>query len=406
MFLLQLVKGADLADGVRPEVALPPAMARFSIGRDPACQWAIPDRTLALSARHCEIVPTPAGPVLRDLSTNGSFVNGSATRLSGEHLLRDGDRIEFGPYMVLVRRTGDAISPPALLQFPPEPAGADASARSPGVEETAELRGGDPAAMLARSGGVALRAGLTELLRSAPPPEDPDLALTKIRLAPRPVAGRAVASERSPEPAPTPAHPQAAIPAPAPAPLAPAAWLEALALGLGVPPEALAGRDPLQAARQVGAIAGAGVAALQALLSQQAAARRQIGSRSGALAPLRGLHLLRLAPTPQAAVQALLAAPGDAAALLHAAGSDVAAHEARLLAAFRDAVAQLGDALAPQALEAALDSTGGDRAARLWQLYAQLWHSLGGAPGQPWAQGFSEAALTHLAAAYDCAPRT
>ena len=41
------------------------------------------------------------------------------------------------------------------------------------------------------------------------------------------------------------------------------------------------------------------------------------------------------------------------------------------------------------------------RAAQRWALYQGLWQGMGLAPGQPWSEGFAEAALLHLAAAYD-----
>ncbi|MEY3253687.1 MAG: hypothetical protein RL227_2660 [Pseudomonadota bacterium] len=77
---LKVRQGARLADGLVPEVVLPQPLQRLSIGRDPQSHWLIADRTRAISARHCEIVDSPARPVLRDLSTNGTFVNGASTR--------------------------------------------------------------------------------------------------------------------------------------------------------------------------------------------------------------------------------------------------------------------------------------------------------------------------------------
>ncbi len=53
MFRLRIVKGAEHAEGVQAEARLPDVLTRFTVGRDPANHWPIPDRTLALSARHC-----------------------------------------------------------------------------------------------------------------------------------------------------------------------------------------------------------------------------------------------------------------------------------------------------------------------------------------------------------------
>jgi predicted component of type VI protein secretion system len=285
------------------------------------------------------------------------------------------------------------------------------------VEATTPLRGGDPAAMLGSA--APARPGLTEILRAAPPLADESQEVTKIRMAPKPAArderpGAAPAPAPAPTPAPAPAAvapppapPQAAPPAAAAA--APDAVLAQLAAGLGLPPEALAGHNPAQAAAQVATLARAAVVALRMLLEQQAQARRQIGSRAPALGAVRELGTLRLAATPEAALQALLAPGADAAAPVQRAAEELAAHQARLLAAFRGAAGRLGEDIAPASLQAALGATAaaptGPQQAQLWALYTQVWQSLGLAPGQGWAQGFQEAALLHLAAAYDDSPR-
>lgn len=260
MWSLKVVKGADLADKLVREVTLPQPLQRFVIGRDPAAHWTIADRTLAISGRHCEIVDTPAGPALRDLSTNGTFVNGSPQRLSGDHLLRDGDSIELGPFDIQV------AGPP----MPERPSVAAAPAplpRSAGVMDTAPQRGGDPAAMLAL-GASHERIGLTEILRVAAPAEDSGVDMTRIRMAPPPTA-------RQPAPPPAAAAPpvQATATPAAAEPLAktttpttPADPLaQALARGLGVPVQALAGQNLLQLVEQLAASARVAHEALRGL---------------------------------------------------------------------------------------------------------------------------------------------
>lgn len=368
MLSLTLVGGADHSEGARTSARVPVAQARFTIGRDPACDWVLPDRTLALSARHCEIVRTPAGPVLRDLSTNGTFVNGAASRMAGDHPLRDGDRIVAGPFTLTVSLVAaDAAAPVPLDRDRP----AAPAARAPAVDDTAPLvmppgRGRDPAAID---------------LPARPPPPDDDLGLTRIRPAPRP-------SPPAPAPAPVPAIP--AIPA-----AAPAAWIAALAQGLGLPPQALAGQDPAQLAEQLGRLTRASVEGLRQLLEQQAHARRRIGSRKPAA--LRSASPLRLAGSTDEALLALLAAdPADPVAQ---AVADLSRHQDQLVAACRGAIQRLAEDLAPAALASSVP--GGDPA-RHWALYAGLWQRLGlAAEGAPWPAGFVEAALLHLAAAYD-----
>jgi len=231
MWSLKLIKGAELADKLVPEVRLPEPLTRFVIGRDPASQWMLTDRTLAVSGRHCEITASAHGPLLHDRSTNGTFVNGAAQRLPGPLPLRDGDRIEIGPFTVLV------AGPPMPARVVPAAATPAPPPRPASVTDTRPLRGGDPAAMLAGGGGFS-KVGLTEILRGAPKQEESGVDVTKIRLA---------ASRPSAPPiaAPPPAAP---VPAPPPAHLA-----EALSRGLGVPAAALPQVDLLVLAERVAA---------------------------------------------------------------------------------------------------------------------------------------------------------
>jgi predicted component of type VI protein secretion system len=374
MLSLKLVGGADRAEGVRLEMRMPSGQTVFSIGRDPGCDWALPDRSLALSARHCEIQRTGAGLVLHDLSTNGSFVNGATARLAAPHLLHDGDRITLGPYVVLVGlHAGAGVglehadASPAPLPVP-----------SPAVDDTAVVpllvqRGRDPAAV--DIGHLGLPAG-------------DDLGLTRIRPPPKPAA--------------VPAPPQPVVPAPVAA--AHLLLPDRLAAGLGLPPQALVGHDAADLAEQTGAIARAAVEGLRRLLEQQARARRRIGSRRQAM--LRGASPLRLAQDTDAALLALLAAPGGAAAPVVQACAEIVSHQDQLLDACRSATQRLGDELSPAALAQAVAGADGDaRKARLWDLYVGLWSRLGVvSEDTPWPAGLMEAALLHLAAAYDETP--
>jgi predicted component of type VI protein secretion system len=205
-----VVQGAEMADGLLREIALPEPLARFVIGRDPSCHWLFADRTKALSARHCEIVPSPDGPLLRDLSTNGTFVNGAPARMAHEHLLRDGDRIELGPYAIAV------AGPP----MPPRPSGAQA------LTQMAPVRAPAPAT-----------------LPPATPPSAP---------VPPPQAGAGV---RAGTTVPDLELPTLARP--------PASLQQALARGLGVPESALHGQDLFMLAEQLAAAAAAASAALR-----------------------------------------------------------------------------------------------------------------------------------------------
>ena len=259
MWKLSIVKGGELAEKLVAEWSLPHPLNRVTLGRDPASNWLIADRTLAISAHHCEIVDSALGPVLRDLSTNGTFVNGASSRLLDEHLLRDGDRLELGPFQVLV--SGPPMPPrPAVVSTLPSMA--STHTRSQGVHVTAPQRGGDPAAMLARDGGRQ-QPGLTEMLLAAPPSVDSGLDMTRIREVPSspkpavvssPASAPALSSDSKPA---QPAHAHAQAVPPQATDLA-----QALARGLGVPVSALEGRELLVLVENLAAAARAAHTAL------------------------------------------------------------------------------------------------------------------------------------------------
>jgi type VI secretion system protein ImpI len=83
----------------------------IDIGRDAYLDWCLPDPTRTVSGKHCEIRYRDGGYWLHDVSRNGTFLNRSASRLQEPHRLRDGDRIEIGRYMILVRIDGEEASP-------------------------------------------------------------------------------------------------------------------------------------------------------------------------------------------------------------------------------------------------------------------------------------------------------
>ena len=77
------------------------------IGRDPYLDWTLPDPSRFISGKHCEIRWTDGGYVLSDVSTNGTFLNGSDRRMDGPHRLIHGDRILIGNYIIVAEFDDD-----------------------------------------------------------------------------------------------------------------------------------------------------------------------------------------------------------------------------------------------------------------------------------------------------------
>lgn len=335
MFVLRIVRGLDFAAGAPTHFTLPNAPARVVIGRDPRAEWPLPDETLALSARHCEIVVAPPAVLLRDLSTNGTFVNGASSRMAQEHALAAGDAFDLGPYRVAVE----------------------------GVQPVA----------------VARHTRLDVVVDEPAPPVS----------ASPPVLTQAIATPRPP------------------------ATLQALADGLGLDAAALAGHDTDALVRRTALVARLAVAGLRRLLEEEARAKRRLGSRQTMPVPLRDTNPLRLARSPDEALLRLLATDHGAVDATREACSALLSHDEQLQAAFAGAVRRLATDLEPASLDAALGPLAGpagsaQRKAALWDLYGGLWQRLGlgsagsaDGEGAAWAAGFIDAAMVHLAAAYD-----
>ncbi|WP_163364154.1 type VI secretion system-associated FHA domain protein, partial [Klebsiella aerogenes] len=72
----------------------------IDIGRDKHLDWVLPDPSRYISGKHCEIRFRDGGYWLHDVSSNGTFVNGSASRPVEPRRLRNGDRLEIGRYII------------------------------------------------------------------------------------------------------------------------------------------------------------------------------------------------------------------------------------------------------------------------------------------------------------------
>ena len=90
--------------------AVPPqsrtvAGGEFSIGRGPDNDWVLPDPERGLSKCHCVFAYRSGGWQIADLSTNGSFLNREGDPIGRGQIrdLRDGDRLNFGPYEIEIR---------------------------------------------------------------------------------------------------------------------------------------------------------------------------------------------------------------------------------------------------------------------------------------------------------------
>lgn len=96
-----------------------------NIGRASDNDWVLPDPDRYVSSHHAKVSFRAGNWILEDVSTNGIFVNDSDTPLavSGPRKLKDGDRLRFGDYDIIVsiEDHGDS-SAEAIGQIPSSPA--------------------------------------------------------------------------------------------------------------------------------------------------------------------------------------------------------------------------------------------------------------------------------------------
>jgi predicted component of type VI protein secretion system len=106
--------------GTLPGDPMPPFRAdgeTIAIGRSRNCDWHLPDPTNAISSRHCELRRDGEAWLLKDISTNGTYLNGAAERMTGEHRIAEGDQIRIGHYEI-VASLGEAKTMLAAAEPP------------------------------------------------------------------------------------------------------------------------------------------------------------------------------------------------------------------------------------------------------------------------------------------------
>jgi type VI secretion system FHA domain protein len=82
----------------------------YVLGRGTECDWVLRDPDRVLSKRHCVVEFFSGGWQVRDVSTNGTFVNGGSEAVGRDlvRALRDGDRLRLGAYEIECRVEDEA----------------------------------------------------------------------------------------------------------------------------------------------------------------------------------------------------------------------------------------------------------------------------------------------------------
>jgi type VI secretion system FHA domain protein len=137
------------------------------VGRSRNCDWPLPDPGNAISSRHCEIRRDGDAWLIKDISTNGTFLNDAAERLAAEHRIAEGDLIRIGHYEV-VASFGEAktvFAPTA--EAPPHPIPPAAVVAEANAQAEAAIRVLQDEAQQSTADAAAARADLAQIVADA-----------------------------------------------------------------------------------------------------------------------------------------------------------------------------------------------------------------------------------------------
>jgi type VI secretion system protein ImpI len=315
------------------------------IGRHTSNDWVLRDPDRYVSGRHAEIEHKGGVWLLRDTSTNGTFVNDSDEALGPDrpHQLSSGDRLRIGEYEIEVEITG----------------GNDFPAR-----EAAPVRETD----LDSSFDIKSFVSTGRREREAPGRPRTDAA------TPRPVA--------VPPPAQPAAPPQIASPR---ASEEQQLWpgLAALCRGAGIDPLSLPAEARATALQQAGQLLRETLVGFTELARTRADFASEFAISSGSRRRDATGAFVRIGAVEQI-LELMLAGrgPGDARAVdeIRAQFARARGHEIAMAAAMREALAAVFEKLSPDVLEEQLGRraqgvAGPELQARLWNRYLELFRA-------------------------------
>jgi predicted component of type VI protein secretion system len=316
------------------------------IGRNTSNDWVLRDAERYVSGRHAEIEHRGGTWLLRDTSTNGTFVNNSEEALGPNrpHQLTNGDHFRIGEYEIEVEISG----------------GNDFSAQEAIPVSDADLDASFEVKSFVSTGRREREA--------------------QLRARPEPAAPRKVPTTPTPPVVP-PAAPVASARAREDQELWPG--LVALCKGAGIDPLALPAEVRAAALQQAGQLLRETFVGFTELARTRADFAGEFGISSGARRRDATSPLVQIAAVEQV-LELMLAGrgPGDSRAIDEIRGqfSRARNHEIAIAAALRDALAAVFEKLNPDVLEEQLGRrahgvVGTDLQARLWNRYQELFRA-------------------------------
>src|ERR1700734_3040195 len=294
----------------------------LDLGRDSHLDWTLPDPGRSVSGKHCEIRYRDGGYWLHDVSTNGTFVNGADYRIDAPHLLRNGDRLNIGPYIIAV-----AVEDGRKLRSSASAAGVSLD---PGLANVWAPAGEAAAPELAAKRQTTPRAAPADFLDfasflEAPKPgpeaslgprrsEDDWLTAVKPVLPPPPLDQDGL-EPRIPTPArppivdPAPRRPLPREPQPQPDSAAALEVLDRIARAAGVPPGVFTSRNPDELADEIGAVLRMTAENLGQMLASRAESKTLMRSSSRTMIRAVENNPLKFASSPPEALAIMFGPP-------------------------------------------------------------------------------------------------
>jgi type VI secretion system protein ImpI len=339
---LTITNEERLPDGGPLSVLVAPDRG-IDIGRDPYLDWVLPDPSRFISGKHCEIRHRDGDYWLTDVSTNGTYVNGSETRPSGPHRLRNGDQLEIGRYAITVAIDGAEAGDSFGASGPSAHQGDGFWSASAPATPSQEPRYAPEPAAARQPMGLA--------------PDAMDW-MSDIAVAPlQPPATEPFAEATPPPDVPPALHPAAAPPAGPPRTTAPdpaeaAGFIEAFCRGAGLQAQTVAHHDPMAFAETIGRLFTLQTASLQQLIAARAASKGLMRSANQTMIQAFENNPLRFTPTPEDALRIMLGPPSrsylSAEESVRQGFDAVKRHQMDTLAAMQEAALRLIEELDPR----------------------------------------------------------
>lgn len=397
-----------------------------SVGRRTSMDWVLPDPAKHISGHHFDIQFHDGAYWLSDVSTNGTYFQGSHHRPEGPQRLQGGERLIVGHYVISVEMAGQQARPaqggasgdwgsaaddndpwgnlgneplqpvnplptPAInphhfdevaqdfvpLQRPsnpsPMPSGTSSPLQQPG------FGGGGGSDGVQRPPSAPSGAAPLATPQMSPPPVTPPVAPPPSDTTPAAPAMPMPSPDKATGPAPAP---QRQAPPSNPAtPASPDAVLEAFCRGAGLPPAALQGVDPLVLIETLGRSARISTEEIMRMLQDRASVKQFTRGGERTMRSAVGNNPMKFLPDTEQAFAAMFLQPREGFMTgpesYENALSDLRRHQMAVFAALQPALAEVLKGLSPDEIESREDTSGnllsGSRKGRHWEAFVRRW---------------------------------